>query len=189
MKLEIKPLTPALAAGFFDFFDNRAFTDRDGAFCYCTWFHCVCSVEEHYQPGRDAMRECAGNYIKNGVLNGYLVYDGNIAAGWCNTDKKENYPRLMNDPFLCAGNTEKTKAVVCFEIAPEYRGKGIAAALLARICDDAKAQGYDFVESYPASHQKYDPFDYAGPARLYEKLGFVKASEQNQSLVMRKELR
>jgi len=28
MNLEIKPLTPELAADFFDFFDNRAFTDH-----------------------------------------------------------------------------------------------------------------------------------------------------------------
>lgn len=33
--------------------------------------------------------------------------------------------------------------MVCFEIAPEYRGKGVAAALLNRVISDAKAEGYD----------------------------------------------
>ena len=94
----------------------------------------------------------------------------------------------MKDPFLCAGNTEKTKAIVCFEIAPEYRGKRIAAALLARICDDAKVEGYTFVEGYPTLHEKHTPFDYAGPMRLYEKFGFIKVTEQDNVAIMRKEL-
>lgn len=39
MNFEIKPLTPELAADFFDFFDNRAFSDnsQEGP-CYCTRF-------------------------------------------------------------------------------------------------------------------------------------------------------
>lgn len=189
MNITIKPLTPELAADFFDFFDNRAFTDRNGAFCYCIWFHCDCSIDEHYKSGKKVMRDCAFNYIKSGILNGYLAYDSNIAVGWCNTDRKDNYLRLMNDPFLCADNTEKTKAIVCFEIAPEYRGRGIATLLLARICNDAKADGYAFVEGYPTFHEKYTPFDYAGPVRLYEKAGFFKVSKQNKTIIMRKDLR
>ena len=40
MDLEIKPLTPDLAADYFDFFDKRAFTDNEEfSCCYCTWFH------------------------------------------------------------------------------------------------------------------------------------------------------
>lgn len=189
MDLKIKPLTPKLAVDFLDFFDNRAFTDRNGAFCYRTWFHCDCSVDEHYKQGKEAMRDCAINYINSEFLNCYLAYDGNITVGWCNTDRKENYLRLMNDPFLCAENTDKTKAIVCFEIAPEYRGKGIAAALLVRICDDAKAEGYTFVEGYPTLHENYTPNDYAGPIRMYEKAGFIKVAEQDKSVVMSKELR
>lgn len=191
MHITIKPLTPNLAADFFDFFDNRAFTDRSGAFCYCTWFHCDCSIDEHYKPGKEAMRDCAINYINSRLLNGYLAYDGNIAVGWCNTDRKENYLRLMKDPFLCANtnNIEKTKAVVCFEIAPEYRGKGIATTLLNRVCNDAETEGYSFIEGYPLLHENDNPFDYSGPVRLYEKAGFSKVIEKDGRMVMRKELR
>ncbi|MBQ2551602.1 MAG: GNAT family N-acetyltransferase [Treponema sp.] len=36
----------------------------------------------------------------------------------------------------CNGRGE-VKAIVCFEIAPDYRGKGIASMLLNRVCEDA----------------------------------------------------
>lgn len=35
----------------------------------------------------------------------------------------------------------------CFEISPEYRGKGIATLLLNRICEDAELDGYIYVEA------------------------------------------
>ncbi len=39
MNLTIKPLTPELMADYFDFFNNRAFTDNPPwGGCYCTAF-------------------------------------------------------------------------------------------------------------------------------------------------------
>ena len=35
------------------------------------------------------------------------------------------------------------------DIAPDYRGKGIASKVLEKVCDDAKNEGYLYVEAYP----------------------------------------
>ena len=43
----------------------------------------------------------------------------------------------------------RTKAVFCFAVAPAYRRQGIAALLLARVCQDAAAEGFAAVEGYP----------------------------------------
>ena len=40
----------------------------------------------------------------------------------------------------------KEKAVICFEIAPDFRGKGVATTLLQRAITDAKAEGYIAVD-------------------------------------------
>lgn len=188
MKYEIKRLTPELAADYFDFFDNRAFTDRVGAFCYCTWFHFDCSIDEHYKHGKDAMRNCAASFIADGKLNGYLAYLDGISIGWCNADDKSNYRRLETETFIPGNGTERVKAITRFEIAPECRGKGIATALLERVISDAKDEGYDFVESYPHLHNQHDPFDYAGPIRLYEKAGFTEVARNSDKIVMKKEI-
>ncbi len=46
MNLEIKPLTPALAADYFDFFENRAFTDNSPYRCYCQVFQMTKEEQE-----------------------------------------------------------------------------------------------------------------------------------------------
>lgn len=83
----------------------------------------------------------------------------------------------------------KIKSIVCFEIAPAYRGKGIATALLKRVCDDAKKDGYDMVEAYPVVRDQFEPLDFTGPIHLYEKAGFVRVARQGQMVVMQKDLK
>ena len=189
MNLTIKPLTPELTDDYFDFFDNRAFSDRKGAFCYCTWFHFDCSIEEHYKHGQDAMRNQAMEYIADGKLNGYLAFADGVSVGFCNADDKENYIRIKKEISTNSDESQRIKSIVCFTIAPDFRGKGIASALLLKVIDDAKAEGYFAVESYPQLHDKHNPFDFAGPLHLYEKAGFIKVSEQDKTIIMRKELK
>ena len=78
--------------------------------------------------------------------------------------------------------------MVCFEVAPEYCGKGVATALLNRVIADAKAEGYIAVISFPEVRAKRYEWDTQGLVRLYEKAGFVIMSEENGKAVMRKEL-
>ena len=80
----------------------------------------------------------------------------------------------------------KTVAIVCFEIAPGYRGKGIASALIDRVCDDAKKAGYFAVEGYAQVKDQRDEFDFTGPVRLFDKAGFSEVARQNGQIVMRK---
>jgi GNAT superfamily N-acetyltransferase len=188
MNIVVKKLTPNLIQEYFDLFDNRAFSDRKGAFCYCTWFHFDCSLEEYYRNGKDSMRSCAASYIEHGKLNGYLAFVDGVSIGWCNTDDKSVYKRFKSDPFIQNKSTERVKAIVCFEVAPEFRSKGIATALLKKVIQDAPLEGYTTLESYPKLLDSYDPYDYTGPVCLYEKAGFVEIARQEKRMVMQKML-
>jgi GNAT superfamily N-acetyltransferase len=76
---------------------------------------------------------------------------------------------------------------VCFEISPEYRGKGIAKQLLKQICSDAARNGYQYVEAYPeVSGQTSMAF--TGPVKLYEKNGFAEFKNDGKTIIMRKHL-
>ena len=204
MGLEIKPLTPDLAADYFDFFDNRAFFGHEEwSCCYCTWFHMDREYEKRVgeevkaDGGADALRRslkrAAAAFLNGNTLHGYLAYANGIPVGWCNANDKTAFLRFdfnaeITD-FIRKSGSGKIKTVVCFVIAPEYRQKGVATALLERIIADAGADGYTAVEGYPRlRYDDREPFGYNGPVRLYEKCGFINAGQHGVVAVMRKEL-
>ncbi len=69
------------------------------------------------------------------------------------------------------------------------RRQGIASQLLARVCQDAAEDGFDFVEAYPDKEVTAKSEDFAGYAAMYEKFGFTVFHETRQKLVMRKSLK
>lgn len=198
LNIAIKPLTPELSADYFDFFENRAFTDDSPYRCYCQMYQMTkeqVKAALENAKGRDpgiVSREIAERQIADGVLRGYLEYADGIAIGWCNANDRANYPAdpVYDVPFHAPAENRE-KAVVCFEIAPEYRGKGVATALLNRIIADARIEGYFAVVSFPVVRSVRYEWDFNGPVRLYEKAGFVKVTEpdQNGCVIMRKELK
>ena len=80
------------------------------------------------------------------------------------------------------------KAVVCFSVAPPMRGRGIAAMLLQRVCEDAKEQGYDYIEAYPQMGSRDVYTNHHGPESLYDKQGFTLYKESGGQGVMRRYL-
>lgn len=196
MDITIKPLTPELINDYFDFFDNRAFTDDSPYRCYCQLYQ---MTKEMYQSEYNnpteidfgvVSRKIAEQQIVSETLQGYLAFVDGVAIGWCNANDKSNFPvESCTGAHFYAPAERCEKAVVCFEIAPDFRGKGVAAALLQKVISDAKANGYIAIEGFPVIRSERYEWDCAGHIRLYEKAGFVKVAEEKDFIVMRKELR
>ena len=190
----IKPLTAELTADYLDFFDNRAFTDDNpNGPCYCTSpnqdeENISRMVSEFKTNGvKETLRKYAVEMLNRNQIQGYLAYDGDLSVSWCNAADIESYAGFVPD-FARKNTCGKTISIVCFEIAPEYRGKGIASAFIDRVCSDAKTKGYAAVEGYAKLSDERNDFDYQGPVRLYQKAGFVEAARENGQVVMRKTL-
>lgn len=190
----IRPLTPELNADYLDFFDHRAFTDDNpNGPCYCTSPNqeegqIKKMVSEFKSFGvKETLRKYAAEMLDRNMIHGYLAYDGDLSIGWCNAADMESYagfvPAFARD-IACG----KTVSIVCFEIAPEYRGMGIASAFIDRVCNDAKKDGYAAVEGYAKLSDEYNDFDYQGPVRLYQKAGFEEVAREQGQAVMRKVL-
>ncbi len=208
MEIEIKALTPELEEAYFDFFDNRAFSDGSPYYpCYCNAFN-MSTVEIEvmreqsiiYGGGTEgwkkALRESAAKMVRDGRIRGYLAFDSGAAVGWCNANDRMEYCRVGEFDLdhvpedsvpLCCQRRNQIKSVVCFEISPGYRGKGLATMLLDRVCADARDEGYGFVEAYP-TEQAQNALAFTGPIRLYEKAGFTEFSRAGNTIVMRKAL-
>ncbi len=209
--ITIKPLSETNIEDFFDFFDNRAFSDGSPyAPCYCNCFHLTHDevrngigarakeLGKGMEGLRLALRESAEALIRSGRLHGYLAYEGAIAIGWCNTNDQQNYIRVGSfnpgkrqekDYYISCGEKGKIKSIVCFEIAPEYRGKGVTKALLYQVCEDAKVDGYEIVEVYPQAKNDFSSLDFTGPLVMYQNAGFEEVNRQGDTIVMQKKIR
>ncbi|MBP3610233.1 MAG: GNAT family N-acetyltransferase [Lachnospiraceae bacterium] len=192
MDVIIKPLTLELTEAYLDFFDNRAFTDGNpNGPCYCTSPNQTPEeikrmVSEFAANGvKETVRKYAVDLLNAGKIHGYLAFDGDVSIGWCNAADRESYTGFVPD-FARDKAVGRTMSIVCFEIAPEYRGMGLALAFIERVCEDAKAAGYAAVEGYARIREQREEYDFTGPVRLFEKAGFMEAARDGEQVVMRK---
>ena len=197
MKIEIKKLTPELAEDYACFFDTTPHNDTGGgAKCYCISF-CNDSVYhnggEHWYPSPEERRLHGIQRVKVGSIQGYLAYCNDQVVGWCNANTKANCQENMNFmrsyahvPVEECRAGEKIKFIFCFAIAPNMQRMGIATQLLRYACQDAAAEGFDFVEA--RTHKEFTQDGLRGPLTMYKKCGFNLHAEKEHNIVVRKTL-
>ena len=199
MDIKIRKLTPDLAEAYAHFFDvtpHDDHTDKNELPCYCvTWrtddtYACDENGNwNHWFYTREERRERAINFVKSGSLRGYLAYDGDRIAGFCNANAEAfGCVDYLRNFWPIDENRADVKiiSIFCFVIAPEMQRRGIASLLVERICDDAAAEGFDFVEAYADINNKTDA---RGPFAMYEKCGFIRSAERDGRIVMRRALK
>ena len=189
MSIEIRKLTPELVEDWLGYFDGIAFGDHgEWALCYCLEGHMTRQANEELKDPAQR-REHARQLILAGKMQGYLAYDGDTVAGWCNANDRENYTRVaeMFEFSKYEAPKRKTKSVYCFLVAAAYRGQGIATLFLDRVCADAKAEGYEYVEAYPFGDENF-AFQFHGTTKMYLKNGFNQVADFGFVHVMEKKL-
>jgi len=195
MNIEIRKLTPNLAEDYVRFFDETPHNAEFKVKCYCVIWRSDAAEGEGWPNKIEDRKAAAIERIKNGHIQGYLAYHDNKIVGWCSANTKSECKKVikdiiinhMNAPVEDCNNDEKIKFIFCFTIAPEYRRKGIASQLLEYICNDAKADGYNYVEVSTTKEFSHDGF--MGVFEMYKKHGFDIYAETQQSVVMRKNLK
>lgn len=185
VKIHMERLTPEQISDYLYFFDHVAFTDHEAwSMCYCLEGS-LTQAENDALSDREARRERARQLITQGTLCGYLVYAEDKVVGWCNAADKDHYPMLCACEYDTKLPLNAIRVLYCMEIAPAWRGKGIAHQLVERVCADARADGKLAVEAYPFSDEQF-AWQYRGPRKLYEHHGFTLLAQHEWLLVMRK---
>ncbi|MCL2775103.1 MAG: GNAT family N-acetyltransferase [Oscillospiraceae bacterium] len=140
MNIEIKKLSADLLDDWLCFFDNTAFSDNDdwaGCYCMCCHWNDELASKRAWDCSKSNAahnRKCAVNFIKNGIMQGYLAYYDGKAAGWCNVNDKQAYDSVNLDfNWEDSEKGKRIKSIVCFCIAPDLRGRGIASQLFEKV--------------------------------------------------------
>ena len=184
MNPQIKPLSKDLKEDYLHYFDTMRFEEHpEWAKCYCYDYHFLGDVET---CTREDNRAAVTELIENDRLRGYLVYENDRPIGWCNSNNRSNYQRLLRDYDFVDDPTDKVRSIVCFLIHPDYRRQGLARLLLERIIQDSAATEFDYLEAYPKKEERSCAGNFKGPLELYQQHGFRVHKEYDTYLVMRR---
>ena len=183
----VESLSKKNLEGFLRFFDGNAFADNPAwAFCYCQ-----CYYEDHRhlvwkEQTAIRNRSMACQRIGDQKMQGYLAYLGEEPVGWCNAAPRNLLRAFDEEP---TADADKIGAIVCFLVAPEHRGKGIATLLLDAACSGLASQGLEIAEANPASEATTDAENHLGPLSLYLDAGFtIHRRDEDESVYVRRRL-
>jgi ribosomal protein S18 acetylase RimI-like enzyme len=195
--IRVEPLSPARRGDFLRFFDHErgpAFSDNpEWARCYCHYYH-VPKIMPWKTFTADQNRTAMTARIETGEQDGFLAYAANEVVGWLNAAPWHKLPHACDRVGAARPPLDVPEhaaaAILCFVIAPAWRRRGVARALLAGALASFAARGIRVVDAFPfkvgadASPQDH----YHGPSALFLAAGFSVQSETDDLTVMRRRL-
>jgi ribosomal protein S18 acetylase RimI-like enzyme len=170
----ILPMGPDSATDAIEFFDTDAFPDYPqwGA-CYCMFFPRGGRSNDNWgQEPWQENREDQLHRIQDGRTRGMLAYAGEKVVGWCNATPRAELPGLATV------DDEGVVSVVCFVIAPPYRGHGVATRLLEGVANHFTHSGFRRLEAYPVREANDHRKAFHGTLELFKRFGFEVVSEE-----------
>jgi len=128
--------------------------------------------------------------LKQGRAQGTLAFAEDKPVGWCNIGPREEFPRLRRSRVLSYKAAPGTWSINCFFIAPGWRKRGIAGALLKEAVKTAFDRGARILEAYPTPQQPDQTlaaaFAWTGTRSLFAKAGFKPSTDNARVWVKRR---
>jgi hypothetical protein len=87
--------------------------------------------------------------VEAGRPSGLIGYRGKVPVGWVSIAPREEYARLARAPVMGPVDDQLVWSLICFVVAAECGGQGVAQALFAGAVAYAKKHGAKLIEAYP----------------------------------------
>jgi GNAT superfamily N-acetyltransferase len=142
--------------------------------CWCTFFHTMTAEKTYTVEGNRALKE---QLVKEGRAHAALVFDGEVAVGWCeygppvelpNINHRKQYEAEMGEP--------PDYRLTCFFVDKRYRRQGVSGVALNGALELIAQAGGGVVEAYPqdtGGKQITASFLYSVTRNLFEEAGFT----------------
>lgn len=180
MKLTVAPLTPDRWSDLEAVFNAKGCSVARG--CWCMAYR-LSGAPEPSPPGTtraQSNRASLKALVDAGHPPGLIGYRGKIPVGWVSIGPREEYARLKRSPVMKPVDDQTVWSIVCFVVPAEYRGQGVANALLKGAVAYARKQGATLVEAYPVDKPGHsnDEYMWFGAKSMYDKAGFKEVARR-----------
>ena len=178
MKLTIAPLTPERWPDLEAIFNARGCSIARQ--CWCMAYRRTGRPELGGRKWSQVNRAAFKRLVDSGNAPGLIGYRGKTPVGWVSLAPREEYLKLKRSPVMKAVDEQPVWSIICFVVPSEYRGQGLAEALLAGAVAYAKEHGARLVEAYPVDRpgRSKDDAMWFGAKSMYDKAGFAEVARR-----------
>lgn len=178
MVVEVRPATN------FDDLETMVGPRRpDASVCWCLSYRLKSSKENRELVG-PARGERVRLLVRQDPPPGVLAYDDGDVVGWAAVHPRADTSFARNRKIPHVDDLD-VWSVWCLRVRPGHRKEGISHHLLAGAVEFARSNGAAAIEGYPLDNngEKIDStMAYVGTMALFERAGFVKASDTDSVL-------
>jgi ribosomal protein S18 acetylase RimI-like enzyme len=170
--LVIRPLTPSRWKDLEAIFEARGCSVARG--CWCMFYRETGRAGPHGGALAQARKRQLRALCDAGPPPGLIAYAGRTPVGWVTLGRREEFRKLARSPVMKPVDDTPVWSIVCFVVPKEYRGRGVAAALLRGAIDYAARRGARILEAYPIDRPGASPDEsmWFGAKSMYDKAGF-----------------
>ena len=173
MKVTIRPLTPERWPDL-----EAIFTAKGCSIAKMCW--CMCYRHSGKRELPKGMTHSKANRAElkaitdSGTPPGLIAYRGKTPVGWISLGPREDFKRLEKSSIMKPVDDKPTWSVICFVVPAEYRGQGVAHALLEGGIAYAKKHGAKLLEGYPVDKKgpQNDVNLWFGTKGMFDQAGF-----------------
>jgi ribosomal protein S18 acetylase RimI-like enzyme len=118
--------------------------------------------------------------VRSGEPPGLVGYQGKVPVGWVSLGPREDYAKLQRSPVMKAVDALPVWSIICFVVPAQYRGQGVARALLDGAIAYAKKRGVTLLEAYPVDKpgRSNDDAMWFGAKSMYDAAGFEEVARR-----------
>ena len=181
--LVVRPLAPARRRDVGSIFEARGCSVARG--CWCMFYR----RSGKRQPLHAGVSRADANRAELEALAagdpppGLIGYIGKVPVGWVSLGPREDFARLRRSPVMKPVDAQPVWSVICFVVPAEYRGRGVAKALLEGAIEFARKRGAKLLEAYPVDKagRLADDSLWFGVKSMYDAAGFKEVARRKPS--------
>lgn len=179
MKITVRPLTPERWADLEAIFNARGCSVARG--CWCMFYR-----RSGDSPPPAGVTRARRNRAELRALArsdpppGLIGYRGKVPVGWISLGPREHFRKLERSPVMKPVDDRPVWSIICFVVPSEFRGQGVARALLEGAIAWARKRGVTLLEAYPVDKpgRRSDDSLWFGVKSMYDDAGFEEVARR-----------